>query len=262
MPHTRAPLTQLPQSSKGITAVRNQLESGNALSFEWGCKHQPHCNSDLLLQHRSQSFGVVFFPVLINIANQCKKNLPDLICQNTYGYRVKYVFLHFILDAKSVLGETWRAVSLRILTQKMSSPFCSLWNWLRTAFPQKPRLLLYSNLYSLEAGLARTPYMQLLSRYKDKLQKMKPKILFIVLPSLPKDKFCLLSLRGSTALAVQEKEGTKSTLIKYNQWVTNCAAVRNSKRLNKLCTRDHFVNTIALPYCFSSLFFLLIFVIW
>lgn len=142
MPHSPALLTQLTQSSKGIAA-------GRAPAGLRQCPLLParlqtsttHWNSNLLLQHRSQSFGVVFFPVLINIANQRRKNLPDLICQNTYGYRVKYVFLHFILDAKSVLGETWRAVSLRILTQKMSSPFCSLWNWLRTAFPQKPRFL-------------------------------------------------------------------------------------------------------------------------
>jgi len=48
----------------------------------------------------------LFFFFLINIANQHRKNLPDLICQNTYGYRVKSVFHHSILDAKSVPGET------------------------------------------------------------------------------------------------------------------------------------------------------------
>lgn len=64
-----------------------------------GSSSHHHCNSHLLLQHRSQS-SEVFSPVLINIANQCKKNLPDLICQNTYGHRVKCVFLHFMVDAK------------------------------------------------------------------------------------------------------------------------------------------------------------------
>lgn len=205
---------------------------------------------------------VVFFPVLINIANQCKKNLPDLICQNTYGYRVKYVFLHFILDAESVLGETWGAVSLRILTQKMSSPFCSLWNWLRTAFPQKPRFLPYSrslNPWTVWKLLLITHHIS--SLYLDTGRNWKrwnqgSFLLFsLFLSYLPKDKFCLVGLRGSTALSMQEKEGTKSTLIKYKQWVTNGAGVRNLNKLNKHWTTDHFINTIALPYCFSNHFF-------
>lgn len=71
----------------------------------------------------------------------------------------------------------------------------------------------------LEAGLDHTLYIQLLPRYRDKLEKMKPKIIFIVLP------FSLLSTKGQILLCesqgkystTQEKEGTKSTLIKYNQ---------------------------------------------
>lgn len=142
MPHSPALLTQLTQSSKASLLGGLQQDSGNALSFQRGCKHQPRTGiPTCCFSTEAKVLGLFFFPVLINIANQRRKNLPDLICQNTYGYHVKYVFLHFILDAKSVLGETWRAVSLRILTQKMSSPFCSLWNWLRTAFPQQPRFL-------------------------------------------------------------------------------------------------------------------------
>lgn len=152
---------------------------------------------------------------------------------------------------KSVLEETWRAASLRILTQKMSSPFCSLWNWGRAAFPQKPRFLPYPKPKSLNC-LDPTASIQI----QGKLEQMKPKIIFIVLPFLsylPKDKFCLVSLRGSTALSMQGKEGAKSTLIKSKQWAMNCAAVRNPNRLNKHWTTDHFINT--LPYCFSKLFF-------
>lgn len=58
----------------------------------------------LVASSQQLKFGKVFF-VLINIANQRRKNLPDLICQNTYGYRVKSVLLRFILDAKKCAGE-------------------------------------------------------------------------------------------------------------------------------------------------------------
>lgn len=124
--------------------------------------------------------------------------------------------------------------------------------------PKKPK-----SLYCLEAGLDHIPCIQLLPRYRDKLEKMTPKIMFIVLP------FSLLSTKGQILPCESQgkysiinavKEGTKSTLITYNQRVTNCAAVRNSNVLNKHCTTDHFINTIALLYCFANLFFLLIYI--
>lgn len=156
------------------------------------------------------------------------------------------------IRCKSVLEETWRAVSLRILTQKMSSPFCSLWNWLRTAFPQKPRFLPCSSSLNPCTVGSHTIYLDTEGNWKRLNQRLF--LLFSpFLSYLPKDKFCPVSLRGSTALPMQEKEGTKSTLIKYNQWVTNSAAVRNPNRLNKHCTTDHLINT--LPYCFSNLVF-------
>lgn len=101
MPPSAAPVPQLTQSSKGISAG----------GVHWAQAVPPpaninHCTAipTCCFSTGAKVLELVFFPVLINIANQCKKNLPDLICQNTYGYRVKYVFLHFILDAKTVLG--------------------------------------------------------------------------------------------------------------------------------------------------------------